>query len=66
MAKTPKNHGKDWTNKDVSGGLEHNRPEPSQRSAGNLLKSRSSDPRCVILPIESLAGFGRNPDPVER
>ena len=45
--------------------IEHNRPEPSQRSARSLLKSKLSDPRCVILPTESPAGFGRNPDPVE-
>jgi fermentation-respiration switch protein FrsA (DUF1100 family) len=34
---------------------EHNRPEPSQRSARSLLKSKYSDPRCVILPTELAA-----------
>ena len=41
--------------------IDHNRPEPNQRSAKSLLMSKSSDPRCSILPIESPAGFGRNP-----
>ena len=40
---------------------ERNRLEPSQRSAGSLLKSKFSDPRCVILPTGSPPGFGRNP-----
>ena len=29
---------------------EASRPEPNQRSARSLLKSKFSDPRCVILP----------------
>jgi DNA polymerase-4 len=41
--------------------IEHNRSEPSQRSARSLLKSKFSDLHCVILRTESLAGFGRNP-----
>jgi hypothetical protein len=30
--------------------IEPSRPEPNQRSARSLLKSKFSDPRCVILP----------------
>src|SRR5262249_44049646 len=45
--------------------IEHNRLELSQRSAGSRLKSKFSGPRCVILPTESLADFGRSLAPVE-
>jgi DNA polymerase-4 len=45
--------------------IERNQPEPNQLSARSLQKSRFSDPRCVILPTGSPAGFGQNPGPVE-
>ena len=42
--------------------IEHNRLAPSQPSARSPLRSMSSGQRYVILPTESAAGFGRNPD----
>jgi hypothetical protein len=45
--------------------IERNQQEPNQRSARSLLKNKFSDPRSVTLRTESLAGFGRNPGPVE-
>ena len=40
--------------------VERDRPEPSQRSAGNPPKSESSDPRYAILPTGLPPASGRN------
>jgi hypothetical protein len=42
--------------------IEHNQPEPSQRSARSLLKKEFSDPRYATLPTGLPADFEPNLD----